>query len=132
MEAALLRLLPLVLIGSLEGVVVYFLVAILSSVLLLAGFILQWAGLLAVSLIIKIGLFPFHSWVPLFAKRMSWPYLLVMLTVQKLPPMFLAKDINNIAFVLVGAARVLVGALLAYGCSELKTIMGCSSIMHRG
>lgn len=138
-ELLLLGFLPMFTVGSLviEGIVKYFLVQAMGSRLFLASFIVVgFDGLLFfVSMLVKLGLFPFYHWVPIVMTSMHWMGCLLLSTLQKLGPLlilFLQRRELKYLLLLSGGIRVFVSGLLGYNQVYIRRLMGYSSIAHTG
>lgn len=88
--------------------------------------------ILFISLIIKLGLVPVHSWFPEVSEGLDWFSLAILLTWQKLAPIRIFIRIINyrliIAFIII-ASSLLRGIL---GINQIRTrkILAYSSINH--
>ena len=87
--------------GQIELIVKYFLVQSLSSAIFLYRIlflILRYEELRVkiiffLSILIKLGIFPFHLWVLNIRKMLDWQILFILLTFQKILPLILFKII---------------------------------------
>jgi len=117
----------------------YFLIQVVSSIILLIGiFLLRFDYvtisklnlILIISLILKSGIPPFHFWFPpVVASRNPYQGFLV-LCVQKIVPLFLLRILfteNLISFLIISS---LVGGILGFNQNFLMKILAYSSIVH--
>lgn len=51
-------------------------------------------NLILISIFLKIGIPPFHLWIPVISPYISWLILLLILTIQKLIPFYIINLIN--------------------------------------
>ena len=91
------------------------------------------------STFIKLGIFPIHFWVPSVSSGLDWMPLFFILTVQKVAPFALITlvvrtfDIYVIIVLgVLGGLTSIVGSLLGNNQTDLRRMLGCSSIAHRG
>ena len=139
-----------------ESAVKYFIVQALGSGLLIFGSLLSsstsftWdpslpssplsVVILLAGLMVKIGLFPFHFWLPRVIAGLPWLSCLVLATWQKVAPLFLIRtvlDIADIYFIsllacVLGAGSRLIGGLGGINQTQLRAILAYSSIGHLG
>jgi len=92
-------------------------------------------GLLAftsLSLLLKIGGFPFHQWLISLRRELRWERLLVLLTIQKSVPLFLVTSLSRGVLILisvVGWGAIRTGGLLV---KQIKKIFILSSVFFLG
>nr|YP_009127954.1 NADH dehydrogenase subunit 2 [Umalia orientalis]AJF14605.1 NADH dehydrogenase subunit 2 [Umalia orientalis] len=125
-----------------EASLKYFLIQALgSSVIVLASCMVVSnlfisTPMLFMALLLKLGSAPFHFWFPQVTEGLLWPQALLLLTIQKIAPMFLISYLlssNPIIMILTISAAVLssmVGALGGFNQMLLRKIMAFSSINH--
>nr|YP_010454203.1 NADH dehydrogenase subunit 2 [Sepiola intermedia]QXJ42232.1 NADH dehydrogenase subunit 2 [Sepiola intermedia] len=90
--------------------------------------------LILLSLVLKLGGAPLHFWLPNISKQMPWSILFLLLTWQKLAPLFMLSLMNS-NFMLIMAISVmstLMGSLMALNQTNLQLIITYSSISHLG
>lgn len=119
----------------------YFLIQIIPSILLIFYISLNFVNflnnnnkillLLAYSsLIIKLGLPPFHLWMPLISPYMPWNTLFLNLTIQKIIPFYLFSNIfiENylIFFILISCSFI--PPFIIINLTNLKKLLTYSSI----
>nr|YP_010610630.1 NADH dehydrogenase subunit 2 [Cirroctopus glacialis]WAP91398.1 NADH dehydrogenase subunit 2 [Cirroctopus glacialis] len=153
LELNLMGILPLMNIKSknfeIDSSMKYFIIQSMSSSLLMISSILlyfnsmSWFSMfnnsmpsliMVVSMLIKLGSVPFHLWLPSISKQMSWIMLFLILSWQKLAPLFMLSFINfnyNIIFV-SAILSALMGSIQAINQTSLQLIMTYSSISHLG
>lgn len=160
LEINLLGFIPLIVRRGItleaESAIKYFLVQALGSRVLLIGRItafnitITWETLnssyswglsfLMLRLILKLGAFPFHFWLPPVIAGLSWAINLVLATWQKIAPLFLLSTITQIwarpekltLLLLVAAISSLIGGLGGINQTQIRAIIAYSSIGHIG
>jgi len=122
-------------------IVIYYRIQVLSSFLILLSvikwefFILQrWDLLFLIGVLIKIGVWPFHSWYLKIIDRlnMNFSRLWLMMTWQKLIPLFILLFsslliINNILFIFV-LVNLILSLVYLKNFFNVKSVLGFSSI----
>nr|YP_009973064.1 NADH dehydrogenase subunit 2 [Cancer pagurus]QNH68751.1 NADH dehydrogenase subunit 2 [Cancer pagurus] len=124
-----------------EAALKYFLVQalastfiIMSSSLLLIFIDLSYY-LILMALLMKLGAAPFHFWFPQIMEGLAWSQTIILMTIQKLAPMFLISYLmtnSNLVstIILSSMLTALVGALGGLNMMKLRKIMAFSSINH--
>nr|YP_004222547.1 NADH dehydrogenase subunit 2 [Micromelo undatus]ABK92265.1 NADH dehydrogenase subunit 2 [Micromelo undatus] len=152
MEISFLGVIPLLFVGTgymslnKEAGMKYFCIQAMGSALLLLGGLLLYQELVVslglwvilLGLLLKLGIFPGHFWVPSVASGVSWAALFLLLTWQKIPPLALMVNFINIytymtgLFLLLGALSALVGALIGINSTQVRVMLAASSVSHAG
>nr|YP_010454255.1 NADH dehydrogenase subunit 2 [Sepiola robusta]QXJ42284.1 NADH dehydrogenase subunit 2 [Sepiola robusta] len=90
--------------------------------------------LILLSLILKLGGAPMHFWLPNISKQMPWTILFLLLTWQKLAPLFMLSLMNSnlMLIMMISMLSTLVGSLMALNQTNLQLIITYSSISHLG
>jgi len=153
LEINLLSFIPLIICGSndieSERAIKYFLVQALGSSLILFSyfsFIVFLVGLiyrlklyswiLICALILKIGIFPFHHWLPQVINRASWFNCFLVSVIQKIAPSFIMCFIMQgesfIVIMVLGSLGSMFGGINGIGQRQLRVILAYSSIGHLG
>lgn len=91
-----------------------------------------------VAILIKLGAAPFHAWVPRIVESLSWIVLFILLTVQKLNPLFILFTWDffsffriKIVFLAILSSLVL-GSFLGLIQVRVRMLLIFSSINHIG
>nr|YP_010160593.1 NADH dehydrogenase subunit 2 [Lissocarcinus arkati]QRH17771.1 NADH dehydrogenase subunit 2 [Lissocarcinus arkati] len=124
-----------------EASLKYFLVQALSSTLIIMSSCLYLSfpmfayPLLLMALLLKLGAAPFHFWFPQVMEGLSWLQTIILMTIQKLAPMFLisylmVSPILIQTLILSAILSAMVGALGGLNIMKLRKIMAFSSINH--
>nr|WHS25893.1 NADH dehydrogenase subunit 2 [Equus asinus] len=137
---------------AMEASTKYFLTQATASMLLMMAIIInlmhsgQWTVtkvfnptasiIMTLALAMKLGLTPFHFWVPEVTQGISLTSGLILLTWQKLAPMSILYQISpsiNLNILLTMAVlSILVGGWGGLNQTQLRKIMAYSSIAHMG
>nr|YP_009484185.1 NADH dehydrogenase subunit 2 [Charybdis bimaculata]AVQ04903.1 NADH dehydrogenase subunit 2 [Charybdis bimaculata]AXB37185.1 NADH dehydrogenase subunit 2 [Charybdis bimaculata] len=124
-----------------EAAVKYFLVqALASTILIMSSSIYMYTPdfsytLILISLMIKLGAAPLHFWFPQVIEGLSWPQAFILLTIQKIAPMFLMSymTFNHTLMLMITFMALfssLIGALGGLNVMKLRKLMAFSSINH--
>nr|YP_009466966.1 NADH dehydrogenase subunit 2 [Glyphonycteris daviesi]AOS49757.1 NADH dehydrogenase subunit 2 [Glyphonycteris daviesi] len=137
---------------STEAAVKYFLTQATASMLLMFAVIVnllysgQWtttnminpmaSTILTLALSMKLGLSPFHFWVPEVTQGIPLSSGLILLTWQKLAPLFIlytiSPSINSNLLLIMSLLSVMIGGWGGLNQTQLRKIMAYSSIAHMG
>nr|YP_009262401.1 NADH dehydrogenase subunit 2 [Gramastacus insolitus]ANI86977.1 NADH dehydrogenase subunit 2 [Gramastacus insolitus] len=145
LELNLMSFIPLIssktnLISS-EAALKYFLVQALgSAIIVLASSMLsvstEFASLaISLALLLKMGASPFHFWFPQVMEGMNWLQATLLMTIQKLAPMFLISYLTFSVFcwttiAIAASFSAIVGAIGGLNQTSLRKILAFSSINH--
>nr|YP_778735.1 NADH dehydrogenase subunit 2 [Neophoca cinerea]CAJ56924.1 NADH dehydrogenase subunit 2 [Neophoca cinerea] len=130
----------------------YFLIQATASMLLMLGIIInlttsgQWtilkslnpmaSNLLTIALAMKLGMAPFHFWVPEVTQGTPLSSGMILLTWQKIAPLSvlyqIAPSINPNLLITMAITSVLVGGWGGLNQTQLRKILAYSSIAHMG
>ncbi|NP_659351.1 NADH dehydrogenase subunit 2 (mitochondrion) [Eumetopias jubatus] len=130
----------------------YFLIQATASMLLMLGIIInlttsgQWtilklpnpmaSNLLTIALAMKLGMSPFHFWVPEVTQGIPLSSGMILLTWQKIAPLSIlyqiTPSINPNLLITMAIASVLAGGWGGLNQTQLRKILAYSSIAHMG
>nr|QOW08838.1 NADH dehydrogenase subunit 2 [Carpilius convexus] len=145
LELNLLSFIPLITIKMnpyfSEAALKYFLIqALASTVIILSSSIFMLfpnysSLLLLLALFLKLGVAPFHFWFPQVMEGLLWPQAFILMSIQKLAPMFLISYLmtNMILtkiLIIFSILSALIGAIGGLNVLKLRTILAYSSINH--
>nr|AZL35816.1 NADH dehydrogenase subunit 2 [Cosmoscarta heros] len=140
LEINLMSFIPLMLnkfnYYSSESMMKYFIIQSMGSMFMLMGIIMmmlkinnQMNMLIMCGLMTKLGIAPFHMWVPSVIDGMSWLNCTIMLSWQKVATLMLLSYSINFSFVLMPIIfSLLIGSVGGINQSSLKKILAYSSI----
>nr|YP_009750070.1 NADH dehydrogenase subunit 2 [Crocidura tanakae]QIJ46429.1 NADH dehydrogenase subunit 2 [Crocidura tanakae] len=137
---------------SMEAATKYFLTQATASMILMLAIIInlmysgQWtitnmenytaSMLITIALVMKLGLAPFHFWVPEVTQGIPLNSGLILLTWQKIAPLSLLYQIyssmNTNMLLLMSLASIVIGGWGGLNQTQLRKIMAYSSIAHMG
>nr|UFR83283.1 NADH dehydrogenase subunit 2 [Microtus daghestanicus] len=156
LEMNLLALIPLMINShnprSTEAATKYFLTQATASMILLLSILMNFKQLgvwtfqpetnntimtiTFISLAIKLGLAPFHSWLPEVTQGIKLNVGLILLTWQKIAPLSILLQyyelMNPSLLTLSAITSVLIGAWNGLNQTQTRKIMAYSSIAHMG
>nr|YP_010835052.1 NADH dehydrogenase subunit 2 [Euglandina singleyana]WFQ82727.1 NADH dehydrogenase subunit 2 [Euglandina singleyana] len=133
-----------------ESSIKYFIVqSIASMFMFISGFMLInvklislfWLLLMCVTIMIKIGVFPFHFWVIPVVEKLSYINLLMLFGPMKVIPLFLLENLwnnFNLSYILswfmqvLAASTMVMGSIIGLSGTNLNQVLGASSISHSG
>jgi len=113
----------------------YFLVQRISSFIFLLSVLLNYHViniLIIISLILKLGVAPFHQWLLFVCRGLNWLTLLILLTLLKIIPLIILINLKyylefKIIFLFILSSTI-VGRLGGLGQSSLRLLLTYSSI----
>nr|YP_010120045.1 NADH dehydrogenase subunit 2 [Crocidura dongyangjiangensis]QRC31954.1 NADH dehydrogenase subunit 2 [Crocidura dongyangjiangensis] len=137
---------------SMEAATKYFLTQATASMILMLAIIInlmysgQWtitnmenhtaSMLITIALVMKLGLAPFHFWVPEVAQGVSLNSGLILLTWQKIAPLSLLyqtySSTNTNMLLMMSLTSIMIGGWGGLNQTQLRKIMAYSSIAHMG
>nr|YP_010373760.1 NADH dehydrogenase subunit 2 [Ninus insignis]UPI55261.1 NADH dehydrogenase subunit 2 [Ninus insignis] len=131
---------------SSQAMMIYFLAQSMGSIILLFSILINSfimispvmmnkliEMMLIISLLIKLGVAPFHNWFLEVLYNMNWKEAFLLMTWQKVAPLFILSNIimNNFIYIII-MLTTLIGAIGGINYSSIMKIMGYSSINHMG
>lgn len=147
-EVNIISIIPLILITTknkeLEGAIKYFLVQTVGSIsILLAIFIFNTLPIdvarsimIVIRIIIKIGVAPFHIWLPQVINNIMWLICFLIVTWQKLGPIIITSYIltswSMQILIIVSIINGVVGSLGGVSQTQMRPLIAYSSIAHIG
>nr|YP_010258350.1 NADH dehydrogenase subunit 2 [Neocentrocnemis stali]AGO28026.1 NADH dehydrogenase subunit 2 [Neocentrocnemis stali] len=131
--------------SSAESCMIYFLTQSLGSILLLISVLIyplisiyqftldEWVKtLMSSSMLIKLGVPPFHFWFPSILDKMNWENCMILMTWQKIGPLSMLSMMYIPAIQMIIVLSVIVGAMSGLNQTSIRKIMAYSSINHMG
>nr|YP_009654901.1 NADH dehydrogenase subunit 2 [Cazira horvathi]QCI09878.1 NADH dehydrogenase subunit 2 [Cazira horvathi] len=147
LEINMMSFIPLILNkinkSSSESAMIYFLTQSISSALLLMMVLIMMCKylipiklihiIIMISIFIKIGAAPFHMWMPKIMSNMNWYKCGVLMTWQKIAPLFMMSNMDNSLLMNpVIILSVIIGSVGGLNQTSLRKMMAYSSINHMG
>nr|QUM11264.1 NADH dehydrogenase subunit 2 [Nysius cymoides] len=148
MEMNLMAFIPLISKSknkkSSQAMITYFLVQSISSItflfsILISKFIMISPNfmnetvnlLLMISLLIKLGVAPFHNWLPEMMTNLNWMEIFILSTWQKVAPLYVLSNMFNSKIIFISVVlSAIIGAIGGINTSSMRKIMAYSSINH--
>ena len=145
LELNLISFIPLIIYKtnpySSEAALKYFLIQALASTLIILSRCLIMrvsnftSTIILSALLLKLGAAPFHFWFPQVIEGLSWLQTIILITIQKLAPIFLISylTMSYITIQIIVFSAILsawVGALGGLNLMKLRKIIAFSSINH--
>nr|YP_010381683.1 NADH dehydrogenase subunit 2 [Pseudosymplanella nigrifasciata]UDL72058.1 NADH dehydrogenase subunit 2 [Pseudosymplanella nigrifasciata] len=117
----------------------YFIIQNLSSSILLLSMIMNlkietpinFEKLMMISLMMKMGMIPFHLWLISFMEKLSWMNCFFMNSIQKISPILIIPQMINFKYTLMPMIfSLLIAPIAMLKLNSLKKIMAYSSIYN--
>nr|YP_009907517.1 NADH dehydrogenase subunit 2 [Bothrogonia qiongana]QLI54074.1 NADH dehydrogenase subunit 2 [Bothrogonia qiongana] len=138
LELSLMSFIPMMssknLLSS-ESMMKYFIVQSMSSSIMISGLVLmgintmQSEYLIVTSVLIKVGMAPFHNWMITVIEGMSYQMILIMLTMMKVPPLMVISYLNVTLYLPVFISLI-VGAIWGINQNSVRKMLAYSSIYN--
>nr|AIL54887.1 NADH dehydrogenase subunit 2 [Spirobrachia sp. YL-2014] len=149
LELNLFSIIPLMINSSnsisLEASIKYFLIQLFSSIMLITSMMslfmssfamsnMMMLFLFFMSMMTKLGMAPCHFWFPPVMAALSWPMCFILMTWQKLIPLFILMftfsffSLKIMFFVVILSS--LIGGLGGLNQTQLRPLLAYSSITH--
>nr|YP_009539752.1 NADH dehydrogenase subunit 2 [Tridacna derasa]AYP72638.1 NADH dehydrogenase subunit 2 [Tridacna derasa] len=155
MEIAFFGVIPLMLLSGIkkpnnlneaEAALVYFLFQSMGSMFLFLSLVLvifsrfQFAFvwlMFILGVALKLGIFPFHTWVVTVSGLSSWLGILFVLVLMKLAPYWMLSGLGLplftvIVLVVLSCITTMLGSIAACNQSTLRGVLGYSSLSQSG
>nr|YP_009692449.1 NADH dehydrogenase subunit 2 [Rhagovelia reitteri]QEH58861.1 NADH dehydrogenase subunit 2 [Rhagovelia reitteri] len=132
---------------SAQSKMMYFLIQSMSSMLFLFMIIMNPTIIfkemiientpmiiMSLAMMMKLGMAPMHMWFVNMMKKMNWMNCLILMTWQKIGPLYIMTNMNlnsNIIKIMAILSTV-IGAIGGIQQTSIKSIMAFSSINHMG
>nr|YP_009992037.1 NADH dehydrogenase subunit 2 [Rhipicephalus decoloratus]QNN85508.1 NADH dehydrogenase subunit 2 [Rhipicephalus decoloratus] len=124
---------------NLNAMIIYFVVqGFSSSLFFISAFqynlfqINFFFFLINISILIKLGMIPFHFWLISISEMMNFNSILILLTIQKIIPLLIFEKFMNNFLIPLFTISSLFASILAMKYKLLKKILIFSSISHQG
>nr|YP_010502901.1 NADH dehydrogenase subunit 2 [Nephotettix nigropictus]UXD78678.1 NADH dehydrogenase subunit 2 [Nephotettix nigropictus] len=141
MEISMLSFIPLMMsskITSSQSMIQYFIIQSLASTMFLYSIITMLIGvnmmmnemLMVISMLIKIGIAPFHNWVLIVIESIEYFVMIFLLTVMKLPPLTAMYQISSSMLMTPMMISFIMSSISSLNQSSLRKMLGFSSIYN--
>nr|YP_010835911.1 NADH dehydrogenase subunit 2 [Apphia sp. 1 SJ-2023a]WGC89430.1 NADH dehydrogenase subunit 2 [Apphia sp. 1 SJ-2023a] len=141
LEISLLSFIPVMVDGNLlnsESSMKYFIMQSFSSSLLLIGVMIlimnmiNIGGLIiSLSLLLKLGVAPFHMWVLSVVEGLNYLCLFIMLFIMKLVPLFII-GLMNYELMMMSLLTMIIGSVSGLIQNSIRKLLAFSSIYNLG
>nr|AWN56299.1 NADH dehydrogenase subunit 2 [Neomegalotomus parvus] len=133
--------------SSSQSMMIYFLTQSIGSVTLLFSILMKpmlfinefmnqelFKIMMMISMMIKVGIAPFHLWFPEMMSNLAWLEASLLLTWQKVAPLFIMNYMTPNLWLIYFAAILssMVGSIGGLNQTSLRKILAYSSINHLG
>nr|YP_010866020.1 NADH dehydrogenase subunit 2 [Piezodorus guildinii]WGT93128.1 NADH dehydrogenase subunit 2 [Piezodorus guildinii] len=129
--------------SSSEAAMIYFITQSISSLMLFMMVLLNIYNylmnkeimnyIITLSILIKLGAAPFHSWMPKIMSMMNWQKCIILMTWQKIAPLMMMSNLNTNMIINMSIIwSIIIGSLGGINQTSLRKMMGYSSINHLG
>nr|YP_010954462.1 NADH dehydrogenase subunit 2 [Lisarda rhypara]WMV02025.1 NADH dehydrogenase subunit 2 [Lisarda rhypara] len=131
-----------------ESCMIYFLIQSMGSIIMLTTILMMTLiytqpkfteiilyTIMTTSMMIKLGIPPFHFWFPEIMNKMDWINCLILMTWQKIAPLSIMSNLmdkNYILPIMIIALSTITGAIGGLSQTSIRKIMAYSSINHMG
>nr|ARB50143.1 NADH dehydrogenase subunit 2 [Perissonemia borneenis] len=123
---------------SSEKIMIYFLTQTMSSSLMLLMILTEYKMttsfnmMMTMSMMIKLGVPPFHMWMPEMLNKLNWDLMIIMITLQKINPLMVMSQLmeKNMLFPMIMILTSSIGSISGINQLSLNKIMAFSSINH--
>lgn len=90
--------------------------------------------ILTITIMIKIGIPPFHIWIPEVISKITWTSCMILITWQKIAPIYiLSQRIENRKIITITIIlSTITGAIIGVNHTSIRKIIAYSSINHIG
>nr|WDD39331.1 NADH dehydrogenase subunit 2 [Onchidium reevesii] len=151
MEVGFLGLIPMLFMSgssfSKEVAFKYFCIQALASAMMFVGGLVTFSllvvnmyyiFLLVGGLCLKLAMFPGHFWVTSVIFGLEWVPCCLILGPLKIPPFAFLSDLSasfpdlNSSILMLGGASAIVGSMLGNNQTNIRSMLGASSITHSG
>lgn len=122
-----------------NSIIIYFIIqSFSSSLFFISSFQYRlfntelFFSLINISILIKLGVIPFHFWLILIRESLNFNSLLILLTIQKIIPLLIIEKFLNKIIIPLFVLSSLIASILAIKYKLIKKILIFSSISHQG
>uniref|UniRef100_UPI003001AE58 NADH dehydrogenase subunit 2 n=1 Tax=Gnathophyllum americanum TaxID=390955 RepID=UPI003001AE58 len=143
LELNTMSFIPLILLNknsfSSQAALKYFLIQAISSATLMASAATLLIStnsmtMMTMSLLLKMGAAPLHFWLPPLMQSLPWMQCLMLMTIQKIPPMalmsYLISPQTGSIFMVASILSAMIGGIGGLNQTMMRKLMAFSSINH--
>nr|YP_009947341.1 NADH dehydrogenase subunit 2 [Metidiocerus sp. ZB-2019]QOH91839.1 NADH dehydrogenase subunit 2 [Metidiocerus sp. ZB-2019] len=141
LEISMMSFIPLMtsnLMISSESAMKYFIIQSMSSSIFILGVVFMLMGvninyemIIVLSMCMKMGVAPFHSWVLSMIEGMNYMMMFNMFTVMKIVPMMVMINMNlNLNLIIM--LTLIIGSVFGLNQNSIRSLLAYSSIFNMG
>nr|YP_010329453.1 NADH dehydrogenase subunit 2 [Haemaphysalis mageshimaensis]UNO53988.1 NADH dehydrogenase subunit 2 [Haemaphysalis mageshimaensis] len=120
-----------------NSMISYFIVQSFSSIMFFMGSSIMMTNyliinetLINVSLMIKLAMIPFHSWLISISETLDYNSFSIILTIQKLIPLFILSFMKSGITFIISILSLIMSSIMIFNLKLFKKILIFSSISH--
>nr|UKG19881.1 NADH dehydrogenase subunit 2 [Haemaphysalis longicornis] len=140
MEMNMMMFIPILKENKMENcnsMVTYFIIQSFSSIMFfmassmtIMNFSMINETLINIALMIKLAMIPFHSWLMLISETLEYNSFMIILTIQKLIPLFILSQMKSKITFFISILSVIMSVVMIFNLKLFKKILIFSSISH--
>nr|QOI73928.1 NADH dehydrogenase subunit 2 [Haemaphysalis longicornis] len=140
MEMNMMMFIPILKENKMENcnsMITYFIIQSFSSIMFfmassmtIMNFSMINETLINIALMIKLAMIPFHSWLMLISETLEYNSFMIILTIQKLIPLFILSQMKSKITFFISILSVIMSAVMIFNLKLFKKILIFSSISH--
>nr|YP_010329440.1 NADH dehydrogenase subunit 2 [Haemaphysalis cornigera]YP_011004250.1 NADH dehydrogenase subunit 2 [Haemaphysalis taiwana]UNO53897.1 NADH dehydrogenase subunit 2 [Haemaphysalis cornigera]UNO53910.1 NADH dehydrogenase subunit 2 [Haemaphysalis cornigera]WPS93612.1 NADH dehydrogenase subunit 2 [Haemaphysalis taiwana] len=140
MEMNMLVFIPILKQNKMENcnsMISYFIIQSFSSIMFFMGSSMMMMNqliinemLINISLMIKLAMIPFHSWLILISETLDYNSFIIIITIQKVIPLFILDKMKSGITFLISIMSIICSSIMIYNLKLFKKILIFSSISH--
>nr|AHF21716.1 NADH dehydrogenase subunit 2 [Antricola marginatus] len=124
---------------NMNSTMMYFLIQSTASSIFILSVSLYWMNplmiqyleiLIMISMLIKLGVAPFHIWFPQISEGITFSSLGILLTVQKVIPLYIMMSFKSKSIILFIILSSITGSMGGFNQFSIRKILAFSSISH--
>nr|AZL93165.1 NADH dehydrogenase subunit 2 [Cleptes metallicorpus] len=118
----------------------YFIIQTMSGLMLMMSILwmfylynydMKWTMILNLTILLKLGMFPFNFWYPMTMKNMIWNNIFILATFQKIMPFTFLHNFPDLLILNISIyVSSLKSTLMSINSTNLKVMFAYSSINH--
>nr|ARQ82438.1 NADH dehydrogenase subunit 2 [Haemaphysalis longicornis]UNO53949.1 NADH dehydrogenase subunit 2 [Haemaphysalis longicornis]UNO54014.1 NADH dehydrogenase subunit 2 [Haemaphysalis longicornis]UXX50276.1 NADH dehydrogenase subunit 2 [Haemaphysalis longicornis] len=140
MEMNMMMFIPILKENKMENcnsMITYFIIQSFSSIMFfmassmtIMNFSMINETLINIALMIKLAMIPFHSWLMLISETLEYNSFMIILTIQKLIPLFILSQMKSKITFFISILSVIMSVVMIFNLKLFKKILIFSSISH--
>nr|YP_011036641.1 NADH dehydrogenase subunit 2 [Xestocephalus ishidae]WRK21245.1 NADH dehydrogenase subunit 2 [Xestocephalus ishidae] len=138
LEISLMSFIPLMekeSVLSTESSIKYFIIQSISSSMMILSMIMNFKKtswlIISYSMMIKMGITPFHTWMVSVSEGLTYINLFILLTINKIPPMTILNYIM-VENPMMSILSLMIGSIMGLNQMSARKILTYSSIYNMG